>query len=183
MSAVPASTGVPLRLRVVVIADNPATERRLAELIAWSGHQPVGASEPADAVLTNRAEIGTSDLPTVAIGVEEGDFGGLLPNDTGPAQLDAALRAAAAGLIVRPPSPPQPGFAPLPEAPSPVLTPREIVVLTALADGLGNKAVARRLGISPHTVKFHIESLFRKLGAATRAEAVAKGLRRQIVEF
>ena len=43
--------------------------------------------------------------------------------------------------------------------------------------------VRRRLGISPHTVKFHIESVFRKLGAATRAEAVAKGLRRQIVEF
>ncbi len=56
-------------------------------------------------------------------------------------------------------------------------------MLTALADGLANKSVARRLGISPHTVKFHIESLFRKLGAATRAEAVAKGLRRQIVEF
>jgi DNA-binding NarL/FixJ family response regulator len=71
----------------------------------------------------------------------------------------------------------------LPEEPSPALTPREIEVLTALADGLGNKAVARRLGISPHTVKFHIESLFRKLGAGCRAEAVAKGLRHQIVEF
>jgi two-component system, NarL family, nitrate/nitrite response regulator NarL len=65
----------------------------------------------------------------------------------------------------------------------PTLTAREVEVLNAIADGLGNKAVARRLGISPHTVKFHIETLFRKLGARTRAEAVAKGLRRQIVEF
>lgn len=66
---------------------------------------------------------------------------------------------------------------------SPLLTPREIEVLAALSDGLSNKAAARRLGISPHTVKFHIESLFRKLGAASRAEAVAKGLKRQIVEI
>ncbi len=64
-----------------------------------------------------------------------------------------------------------------------MLTPREVEVLAALAEGLGTKAVARRLAISPHTVKFHIEGLFRKLDAATRAEAVAKGLRRQIVEF
>jgi DNA-binding CsgD family transcriptional regulator len=52
-----------------------------------------------------------------------------------------------------------------------------------LSEGLSNKAVARRLGISPHTVKFHIESLFKKLGAASRAEAVVKGLKRQIVEI
>ncbi|MGC2522307.1 MAG: helix-turn-helix transcriptional regulator, partial [Stellaceae bacterium] len=84
---------------------------------------------------------------------------------------------------VRPLALPQPGFAPMPDEAFPALTPREIEVLAALAGGLGNKGVARRLGISPHTVKFHIEALFRKLGAATRAEAVAKGLRRQIVEF
>ena len=64
-----------------------------------------------------------------------------------------------------------------------MLTPREIQVLAALSDGLSNKALARRLGISPHTVKFHIESLFKKLGVASRAEAVAKGLKRQIVEI
>jgi DNA-binding CsgD family transcriptional regulator len=56
-------------------------------------------------------------------------------------------------------------------------------VLGALGNGMSNKEVARLLGISPHTVKFHIESLFRKLGAASRAEAVAKGMRQQIVEF
>jgi DNA-binding CsgD family transcriptional regulator len=65
----------------------------------------------------------------------------------------------------------------------PILTPREIEVLAALRDGLSNKEAARRLAISPHTVKFHIESLFKKLGAASRAEAVVKGLKRQIVEI
>ena len=65
----------------------------------------------------------------------------------------------------------------------PVLTPREIEVLEALSDGLSNKAAAGRLGISPHTVKFHIESLLRKLGAASRAEAVAKGLKRLMIEI
>jgi len=56
-------------------------------------------------------------------------------------------------------------------------------VLAALGNGLTNKETARQLGISPYTVKFHVESLFRKLGVATRAEAVAKGMRQQIVNF
>jgi DNA-binding CsgD family transcriptional regulator len=93
------------------------------------------------------------------------------------------LRAVAAGLTVRGPSQQNRNFGPLAEEAWPVLSPREIEVLEALSDGLSNKATARRLGISPHTVKFHIESLFKKLGAASRAEAVAKGLKRQIVEI
>ena len=84
---------------------------------------------------------------------------------------------------MRLPSPPTTRFAALPDDSSPLLTPREVEALTALGDGLSNKAAARRLGISPHTVKFHIEQLFRKLGAGCRAEAVAKGLKQQIVEF
>jgi DNA-binding CsgD family transcriptional regulator len=64
-----------------------------------------------------------------------------------------------------------------------LLTPREIDVLAAIGDGLGNKAIARKLDISLHTVKFHIESLFRKLGARSHAEAVAKGLARRKKEI
>jgi two-component system nitrate/nitrite response regulator NarL len=183
MSAVAFAGDVPLRLRVAVAAEDPAARLRLAELIALSGHEAVGATAHADAILTDGSAAGSPGMPLVALGAAEGDFAGLLPGDAAPAQLDAALRAVAAGLTVRLPLQPQPGFASLPDEPSSPLTPREIEVLSALADGLGNKAVARRLGISPHTVKFHIESLFRKLAAATRAEAVAKGLRRQLVEF
>ena len=55
------------------------------------------------------------------------------------------------------------------------LTPRETEILTLIGQGFSNKAVARRLGISVHTVKFHIETMFGKLDASSRAEAVAKG--------
>ena len=67
------------------------------------------------------------------------------------------------------------GFAPMPEPGARTLfTPRELEVLNAIGDGLTNKMIARRLDISPHTVKFHVESLLKKLGARTRAEAVAR---------
>jgi DNA-binding CsgD family transcriptional regulator len=183
VSADPAARGAPLRLRVAIAAVDPAAALHLAKLVAMAGHEPVGACAVADALVTDGSAQAPGSAPVVAIGVEDGDFAGILPDDPGPAQLDAALRAVAAGLRVRPFVLLPPGFAALPEAPAAALTPREVEVLAALADGLGNKAVARRLRISPHTVKFHIEQLFRKLGAGTRAEAVAKGLRRQIVEF
>lgn len=55
------------------------------------------------------------------------------------------------------------------------LTARELDVLAALADGLSNKAIARRLGISFHTVKFHVAGILAKLDADSRTEAVTKG--------
>ena len=61
------------------------------------------------------------------------------------------------------------------------LTPREIEVLTLLADGLSNKAIAARLGISPQTVKFHVASISGKLGAANRTEAARRAIQRGIV--
>ena len=58
------------------------------------------------------------------------------------------------------------------------LTPREIQVLELLAEGLPNKAIAGRLGISDQTVKFHVASLSGKLGAANRTDAVRRAVRR-----
>ena len=63
----------------------------------------------------------------------------------------------------------------------PVVTPRESEVLGLLADGLANKEIGGRLGISAHTAKFHVESLLRKLGAVNRAEAVREGIRRGLI--
>jgi two-component system, NarL family, nitrate/nitrite response regulator NarL len=172
-----------LRLRVAVIAADPAAAGRLATLIRRSGHAVAAAAEPADAVLTDGSAPPEAGMPVVALGVIEGGFAGLLAPGCSPAQLDAALRAVSVGLRVRSPAFTKPRFGQPLEEPAALLTPREVEVLAAFGDGLSNKETARRLGISPHTVKFHSEQLFRKLGAGCRAEAVAKGLRRQIVEF
>jgi DNA-binding NarL/FixJ family response regulator len=105
---------------------------------------------------------------------------GVLPRDADARQIDAAIRAVAAGLVVRSPGAREGGFGAMRETGAhALLTPRELEVLAALAEGMTNKAIARRLDISLHTVKFHVESLFRKLGARTRTEAVAKAAERR----
>jgi two-component system, NarL family, response regulator YdfI len=63
----------------------------------------------------------------------------------------------------------------------PLLTNRERQVLGLLADGLGNKQIAARLGISTNTVKTHLELLFDKLGVSSRTEAVATAARRGLL--
>ena len=65
--------------------------------------------------------------------------------------------------------------------PAQPLTAREIEVLGMLAEGLGNKTIAVRLGISTHTAKFHVASILAKLGAGSRTEAVTVGMRRGLV--
>jgi DNA-binding CsgD family transcriptional regulator len=61
------------------------------------------------------------------------------------------------------------------------LTSREHDVLEALSDGLSNRDIATRLGISEHTVKFHLASIYGKLGASTRAQAIRRGFRRGLI--
>jgi DNA-binding CsgD family transcriptional regulator len=61
------------------------------------------------------------------------------------------------------------------------LTPREIQVLELLAEGLPNKAIAERLGISDQTAKFHVASISGKLGAANRTDAVRRAVRRGLI--
>ena len=63
------------------------------------------------------------------------------------------------------------------------LTNREHDVLALLADGLSNRDIAAQLDISEHTVKFHLASIFGKLGASTRTEAVQRGLRLGVIEI
>ena len=70
-----------------------------------------------------------------------------------------------------------------PTLPGEALTTREREVLELLSQGLPTKLIARKLQISEHTVKFHVESLFRKLGAVSRADAVARGLRQQMIDL
>ena len=107
----------------------------------------------------------------------------LLPPDANLLSIVAAVRLVAEGLLVLPDAAvdrlaiEDPGFDPEESGRYPVLTPREQEVLQLLAAGASNKIIARKLEVSVHTVKFHIASLLRKLGADGRLEAVGIGLR------
>jgi DNA-binding NarL/FixJ family response regulator len=101
-------------------------------------------------------------------------------------QLAAAVQAASAGLIVLEPDTMQ-GLLRPPldtielEPGDEELTPRETEVLRMMTAGLSNREIASTLGISEHTVKFHIASIFGKLGTSSRTEAVTEGIRRGLV--
>ena len=101
---------------------------------------------------------------------------GILPFDASPEELRAAIRAVAAGLVVGTGSLLLAGD----EKPTETgpLTEREVQVLGLLATGLANKQIALELSISEHTVKFHVSSIYAKLNAANRTQAVREGLRR-----
>lgn len=175
-------------LRILLRADDPVRRQGLAAMLRAAGHAVV--NDAPDVVLCdlgrNAAPPAEAEAPVLALT----DFpvlaeppAGVLPRRVTPEQLDAALRAIAAGLQVRMPGvAPTDGFRAAGEDP-PLLTPRETEILTLVGQGMSNKAVARALGISVHTVKFHLEALFGKLEATSRAEAVAKGLRGGVIEL
>lgn len=165
-------------IRVAVVASNEARRAELTRLVEVAGHRVV-AAERADVILSDAQDVSISK-PTLALGDERSEPENHLPSNADPRQVDAALRALAAGLSIRVNrSKHRHGFEELADATMQgVLTPRELDVINAIGAGLSNKAIARELGISLHTVKFHIESLLRKLGARTRAEAVAKAMER-----
>lgn len=110
----------------------------------------------------------------------------ILPQEATAEEIITAVEAAAAGLVVLHPDvidlivpilPTRQVLTPVNQA----LTPREVEVLGMLAEGLGNKTIARRLGISEHTVKFHVSSLFAKMNASSRTEAVTLGARQGLI--
>ena len=111
----------------------------------------------------------------------------LLPSEISADQVAAALQAAAAGLVVLHPTEVPAAFPAVAPASQPLvelaepLTRREREVLQMLAAGLANKEIGARLNISDHTAKFHVAAILGKLGAATRTEAVALGIRRGLV--
>ena len=104
---------------------------------------------------------------------------GLLPRDAASEQLLAAASSLIGGLAVL-----DPGFAdeslsailPVAELDDP-LTGRELEVLALIAEGNANRAIGVMLGISEHTVKFHVTSIMAKLDAQSRTEAVVKATR------
>ena len=198
-------------LRILVVAASPALRAGLVSLLAKDRQlDPIVAErvelgdagavpsaivvdysmgEPEEILSIAEAFPGS---PLVMIGADPAADGpGLsgapvayLPGDVDAAALAAAVHAAAAGLIVLDPSVAGAtgvhAHARTSEN-AETLTAREREVLLLVAEGLPNKAIARELGISEHTAKFHVGSLLGKLGAASRTEAVTLATRRGIL--
>jgi DNA-binding NarL/FixJ family response regulator len=155
----PAPDAAPPGTDVLVLAD--------AELLAG------GSMAPAVVVL---ADDGARLLPALRRLRAHG--WAVVPRDAAAAELRAAVAAAAhglaavpAGLTARQAGEPEP------------LTAREREVLELLGQGLSNRGIAGRLGVSEHTAKFHVASVLAKLGASSRTEAVSLGLRRGLISL
>jgi DNA-binding NarL/FixJ family response regulator len=103
---------------------------------------------------------------------------GVLGPGVSEIQIGIALQAAAADLVVLSP---ESTTSPAASQAASGLTARETKVLRMIAEGLANKEIAYRLGISEHTVKFHVSALLGKLGAGSRAEAVGAGIRQGVI--
>ena len=169
-------------LRVAIVAADPRRGLMLSRLVRDLGHEVVAGVELAAVVLTDGVAV-RDDLPAVSLGTEGENSRARLPRDASAEQVDAALRAVAVGLSVSVAEGPARRFEALREPDEPaLLTPRELEVLRGVANGLTNKEIAGDLGISLHTVKFHVESLMRKLVVSSRAEAVSKSMRLKLLE-
>lgn len=124
------------------------------------------------------------DGPEMARRASKRGAAGVVMRDGSPPRMVAALRAAAMGLEVRDRAfrVPEPDAEPELDL-RPDLSPREREALNLLAQGFSNRRIARRLGISEHTAKFHVNRVMEKLDARSRTDAAVRGLRAGLVAF
>jgi DNA-binding NarL/FixJ family response regulator len=156
---------------VVVAASPPALARMLDEFAALPRRVPLLAltTDPRAAWTTKARRAGLRAV---------------LRSDVSSDALRAAVAAVAQDLVVIDLDAAESGRAaavPTTGADRGALTAREREILEMLAEGLGNRAIASRLGISRFTVKFHVAAILAKLGAASRTEAVTVGVRRGLI--
>lgn len=183
-------------IRVAIVSSIPERAHDLAELFAEDDLLDVADEtheSGADVIVTlGNVQIPSSGPPAVIVTdrpAEEGQWGGRthawLPLHASAEEIRAAILAAANDLVVLTPAQVKRWLPPESAENETVfveaLTPRELQVLRMLGDGLGNKEIATQLGISEHTAKFHVAQILAKLGAHSRAEAVASGMRRGLV--
>lgn len=188
---------------LAISASSAAARHKLERLVHSIGARAVAESarhdgllmalDPRSTMLDSRAELSAvaARALTVCIFFEndaasvvpvsrllQAGIAALLPMEITTREFGAALEAVRSGLQVVHPSffQKKPRFS-VPTYSHEELTDREQQVLAMMADGLGNKEIAMRLGISSHTVKFHISSILGKLGAGSRTEAVSIGMR------
>lgn len=157
---------------VVVIIDAESEQVELAGRIAELGAAVIVLAENPESNWVGQI---------LAAGVSA-----VLRRDGSRRQLAVAVQAAAAGLTALQPETLQGLMRPATETVElepgeEELTPRETEVLGMMTEGLSNREIASTLGISEHTVKFHITSIFGKLGTSSRTEAVTEGIRRGLV--
>jgi DNA-binding NarL/FixJ family response regulator len=174
-------------LAAVIVWDPPTSPRGELPLLPL---EPRADAEPP-AVIALVAET-TDPMPLLAAGVR-----GLVSRDVEAGRLRAAILAVQLGLSVLDEDPAdaivaawspardEPGLQlPIPITREPDrLTPREREVLELLADGLSNRVIGVRLGISAHTVKFHVDALLDKLAARSRTQVVVKAVREGLLEL
>jgi two-component system nitrate/nitrite response regulator NarL len=177
--------GIEVVAQTDAVAAAAAVENGDPEVAVWDlGADPAGW-------LDRLGDLGDTGPPAVALLLDEEPAAdalaagarGLLFRDVEADRLAAALRALARGLLVfddallpallRPRPAPQPQPEPL--------TPRELEVLQLIAQGLSNRRIAERLGISEHTAKFHVNAIVGKLGAQTRTDAAVRAARLGLV--
>jgi DNA-binding NarL/FixJ family response regulator len=185
-------------LRVLIQAASARATANYRELLAGDSDLVV-ATDPAEADvllvdLTSEADdppaLNDTGPPVLALVTESANSAlgaelerrgvSVLSDGVSRAQLLAALRAVAAGLSVRDAasgSRPVRGATVL-ETEAEGLTPRERELLRLLGEGLGNREIAQALAVSDHTVKFHLHSIYTKLGVRSRTEAVSVAVRR-----
>ena len=178
--------------RVQVAAHSDVVRAGLEALVASSPElslteaysDVVLAAVPLEELTPAPAIVLLGDQPWSAEALRAG-VRAVLPPDASAAEILAAIQAAAAGMALIDPAdlevligrgnPAASGEVATP------LTGRELEVLRMLADGAANKTIAWKLGISEHTVKFHVAQILAKLNAGTRTEAVTLGIRRGLI--
>jgi NarL family two-component system response regulator YdfI len=191
-------------LSVAISASSPALRARIEVLARRAGAHIVGSDAACDILLI--AMDSSTSLPSSAASLSlllpvagsacviwSGDVptpstvsrllrtgvAGIVPVDIEGSKFQQALHAIRAGLQVIDPAVTRAAveIVPKPTAASEELTDREQQVLSMMAEGLANKEISSRLAISTHTVKFHISSILGKMGASSRTEAVAIGVK------
>jgi DNA-binding CsgD family transcriptional regulator len=187
-------------IRVAVHVADPILRERITLVLREAGDFPYGRRGEADVTIADHAgDVGGPVIalaPAAEAAAWRIDVRAVLPPDVDATLLGAAITVVAAGLAVAPARGAADhattgrwaeAFDPAgveeetEDAEGVVLTAREREVLALLAAGASNKTIARTLGVSVHTAKFHVASLTEKLGASGRLEAVAIALRTGLI--
>ena len=204
--------------RVLIVAPTPTLRAGLRALLSADALQVVGEAPALDALASALSDVdvlvladetslldaarvlrtdarpaivvlSSHDAPAAELRALPLPGWGIVPPDASASELQAAIAAAAQGMVVLSPpladrllthrtSMPAPA-----DALNEPLTQREREVLELISQGLPNKLIGRTLGISEHTVKYHVSSIFTKLGATSRTDAVSRGARQGLISL